>query len=74
MDNMKFIKGAFIVTESLLKQVELTREAMIKSAIENGFGNSKTIQLSKKLDQLLNIYQLPKTLNHSKVKSVSMKN
>ncbi len=62
------------MTESLLKQVEITREAMIQSAIKNGFGNSKTIQLSKKLDQLLNIYQLPKTLKHSKGKSVILKN
>ncbi|MET0786872.1 MAG: aspartyl-phosphate phosphatase Spo0E family protein [Paenisporosarcina sp.] len=62
------------MTESLLKQVELTREAMIKSAIDNGFGNAKTIQLSKKLDQLLNIYQLPKALKHSKGKSVVLKN
>ena len=70
---MNFVKGVFIVTESLLKQVELTREAMIESAIQNGFGNAKTIQLSKRLDQLLNIYQLPKTLKHSKGKSVVVK-
>ncbi len=62
------------MTESLLKQVEITREAMIQSAIENGFSNSKTIQLSKKLDQLLNIYQLPKKLKHAKGKSVVLKN
>ncbi|EPD52011.1 aspartyl-phosphate phosphatase Spo0E family protein [Paenisporosarcina sp. FSL H8-0542] len=44
--------------ESILEQVELTREKMIKSALENGFGNVHTIRLSKKLDRLLNIYQL----------------
>jgi hypothetical protein len=44
------------VTESILDELELTREKMIKSALENGFGNVNTIQLSEKLDQLLNAY------------------
>lgn len=44
--------------ESILEQVELTREKMIKSALENGFGDVNTIRLSKKLDRLLNSYQL----------------
>lgn len=31
---------------------------MIRSGIEHGFSNIETIRLSKKLDHLLNIYQL----------------
>lgn len=44
------------MTESILEELELTREKMIKSALENGFGNVHTIQLSEKVDQLLNAY------------------
>lgn len=38
------------------KKIEQTRKLMIKSGIENGLLDVKTIQLSKKLDQLLNLY------------------
>lgn len=44
------------MTESILEELEQTREKMIKSALENGFGNVNTIRLSEKLDQLLNAY------------------
>lgn len=44
------------MTESILEELEQTREKMIKSALENGFGNVNTIQLSEKVDQLLNAY------------------
>lgn len=44
--------------QSLLEQVEHTREKMIQLALEKGFGDMDTIQLSEKLDQLLNAYQL----------------
>lgn len=43
--------------ETILKQLESTREKMIQSALENGFGDANTIRLSKKLDRLLNLYQ-----------------
>lgn len=46
------------MSESILKKLEKTREKMIRSGIENGFSNVETIRLSKKLDQLLNTYQL----------------
>lgn len=46
------------MSESILKKLELTREKMIRSGIENGFSNVETIRLSKKLDKLLNTYQL----------------
>ncbi|EAZ87527.1 aspartyl-phosphate phosphatase Spo0E family protein [Lysinibacillus fusiformis] len=40
----------------LLKQMEQTRELMIRSGVENGLQNAKTIQLSRRLDQLMNTY------------------
>ncbi|WP_341301735.1 aspartyl-phosphate phosphatase Spo0E family protein [Lysinibacillus sp. FSL H8-0500] len=40
----------------LLKQMEQTREMMIRSGVENGLQNAKTIQLSRRLDQLMNTY------------------
>jgi len=40
----------------LLKQMERTREMMIRSGVENGLQNAKTIQLSRRLDQLMNTY------------------
>lgn len=55
------------MTESLLKEVEHTREKMIKSALQYGYSNVNTIRLSKKLDRLLNVYQLHNTnKNHKK--------
>lgn len=46
-----------------LKNVELLRNAMIKSGIENGLNHPTTIKLSQKLDKLLNEY-----LNSSPIK------
>ncbi|MGN4126452.1 Spo0E family sporulation regulatory protein-aspartic acid phosphatase [Lysinibacillus sphaericus] len=36
--------------------MEQTREMMIRSGVENGLQNAKTIQLSRRLDQLMNTY------------------
>jgi len=46
----------------LLKQMEQTREMMIRSGVENGLQNAKTIQLSRRLDQLMNTYYRQTTL------------
>jgi len=51
------------MSESILKKLEITREKMIRSGIENGFSNVETIRLSKKLDQLLNDYQMQNNHN-----------
>ena len=59
--------------ESLLKQVEFTREQMIQSALENGFGDVNTIRLSKKLDRLLNLYQF-RDYHNKKIKMKLVKN
>ena len=44
--------------KSILKQLEQTRELMIESGLKHGFRNNKTIQLSKRLDELLNEYDM----------------
>ena len=44
----------------ILDKMEKTRELMIKSGIENGLQNVKTIRLSRKLDELLNLYDKEK--------------
>lgn len=46
-----------MMSDALLKKLESTREKMIQSGLEKGFLNDETIQLSKKLDDLLNLYQ-----------------
>jgi len=61
------------VPESILKQVEHTREKMIQSALENGFGDANTIRLSKKLDRLLNLYQF-RNFPHKTTKMKLVKN
>ena len=42
--------------QSTLETMEQTREMMIRSGVENGLQNAKTIQLSRRLDQLMNTY------------------
>jgi len=44
--------------KGILKQLEQTRELMIESGLKYGFQNTKTIQLSKRLDELLNEYDM----------------
>lgn len=69
--NMNFTKGGWCMSESILKKLEKTREKMIRSGIENGFSNVETIRLSKKLDQLLNDYQMQ---NNQSFNDYSVKN
>ena len=45
------------MSEKRLKKLEVTREKMIKSALDKGISDSETIKLSKELDQLLNDLQ-----------------
>ena len=44
--------------KGILKQLEQTRELMIECGLKYGFQNTKTIQLSKRLDELLNEYDM----------------
>ena len=46
-----------MMSDTLLRKLEITREKMIQSGLEKGFLNDETIRLSEKLDQLLNLYQ-----------------
>ena len=59
------------MSESILKKLEKPSEKMIRSGIENGFSNVETIRLSKKLDQLLNDYQMQ---NNKKFNDYTIKN
>ncbi len=59
--------------ESILEQVEHIREKMIQSALKHGFSDAHTIQLSEKLDHLLNAYQ-KKTFELHKQLNTAQKN
>ena len=50
-----------MMSDTLLRKLEITREKMIQSGLEKGFLNDETIRLSEKLDQLLNLYQFHTT-------------
>ena len=41
----------------LLEQLEVLREKMIKTGLEQGLQNTETIKISKQLDDLLNEYE-----------------
>lgn len=43
--------------KDLLKELEKKRQMMIKSGLEYGLQNPKTIRLSKELDRLMNQYE-----------------
>lgn len=45
------------MSELVLQKLEKTREKMIQCGLEKGFLNDETIRLSRKLDDLLNLYQ-----------------
>lgn len=42
--------------KDLLKELEIKRQLMIKTGIECGLQNPRTIKLSKELDRLMNEY------------------
>lgn len=42
------------LNDGLLQQIELTRQLMIQSGIENGLHSRKTLSLSKQVDYLMN--------------------
>lgn len=53
MLNIKIFRGIYM---ELLTKVEQTRRQMVKSGMQHGLLHVKTIQLSKRLDELLNLY------------------
>ncbi|SER61751.1 aspartyl-phosphate phosphatase Spo0E family protein [Psychrobacillus sp. OK032] len=50
------------MVEKILNKVELTREKMIKAALEKGVSHKETIELSEELDRLLNEYEIEEKL------------
>ncbi len=60
-------KGGTKVEEGILKQLERTRELMIRSGIENGLRNAKTIRLSRQLDRLMNKYAKQQKQNENRI-------
>ncbi|MBB5173313.1 aspartyl-phosphate phosphatase Spo0E family protein [Texcoconibacillus texcoconensis] len=45
------------VQELLIGYIEIKRWQMVRSAQENGFTSSETIQYSQELDELLNVHR-----------------
>ena len=69
MEILHFPKGRNRMLESILNQMEYTREKMIQSAVENGVANRETIRLSEELDRLLNEFHCHVNKLHIKDKA-----
>ena len=69
MEILYFPKGRNLMLESILNQMEYTREKMIQSAVENGVANRETIRLSEELDRLLNEFHCQVNQLHIKEKA-----
>jgi hypothetical protein len=52
--------GGIFLSDSLEIRIEKTREKMISAAINEGFHSNNTVELSKKLDQLMNDFESKK--------------
>ena len=48
--------GGPIPDEMLLVEIELKRQQMIQSGLENGLQSDKTLELSKQVDHLMNAF------------------
>lgn len=57
--------------KDILKKLEITRQLMIDSGIKHGFLNQKTIQLSKQVDHLINVFDASRLEHLTKSKSTS---
>ncbi|NSL53257.1 aspartyl-phosphate phosphatase Spo0E family protein [Calidifontibacillus erzurumensis] len=53
LENHKFIVGI----EGLKKKIEELRMMMVESAYKKGFHHQETVEISQKLDQLLNEFE-----------------
>ncbi|MBS7344988.1 MAG: aspartyl-phosphate phosphatase Spo0E family protein [Caryophanon sp.] len=51
--------------DNLLTKLEIMRAQMIQSGITYGFLHEKTIQLSKQVDELLNLYYIEQRTRNS---------
>ena len=52
------------MNKEALDKLELKRELMIQSGIENGLQNPKTIRLSRELDQMMNQFEDEENMNN----------
>ncbi len=43
-----------VIRQTLIIEIEITREIMIVTALKDGFTSKNTIRLSKRIDHLLN--------------------
>lgn len=50
-------RGGKTLDDALLVELELKRQLMIKSGIENGLHSHITIQLSEQVDRLINAFE-----------------
>lgn len=46
-----------MISSVIVINVEATRKAMIESAVKNGVSSPETLKLSKRLDNIMNIYE-----------------
>ena len=49
-------QGGRLVVKTILQELEVKRQMMIKSGLENGLQSQKTINLSRQVDQLMNAF------------------
>ena len=52
-----------MVDDALLIELEIKRQLMIKSGIENGLRSKKTLQLSRQVDILMNAFEQKQAFN-----------
>ncbi|WP_268870968.1 aspartyl-phosphate phosphatase Spo0E family protein [Ureibacillus manganicus] len=52
------------MNKEALDKLEIKRELMIQSGIENGLQNPKTIRLSRELDQMMNQFEDEENMNN----------
>ena len=56
MENGSEEQGGRLVVKTILQEIEVKRQMMIKSGLENGLQSQKTINLSRQVDQLMNAF------------------
>ena len=56
MENGSEEQGGRLVVKTILQELEMKRQMMIKSGLENGLQSQKTINLSRQVDQLMNAF------------------
>lgn len=57
--------GGPIPDEMLLVEIELKRQQMIQSGLENGLQSDKTLELSKQVDHLMNAFERVQNINQN---------